>query len=51
MTKNMHCGNEDGIGLTPVVDSKIATPEPSIYTGFFIVVLFSALAFIAAVSG
>lgn len=31
--------------MTPVVDSKIGTPEPSIHGGFFILVLLPALAF------
>lgn len=42
---------EDSIDLTPIVDSTIGTPEPSICTSFFLVFLLPALAFVAAVSG
>lgn len=42
---------EDSINLASIVDSTIEKPEPSIHTGFFLVVLLPALAFVAAVSG
>lgn len=47
-TKYLH---DSIIDLSPVVDSTIEEPEPSIRTGFSLVVIFQALAFAAAISG
>lgn len=49
--KTTQCRKEDSTDLTPMVDSTIGTPEPSIYTGYFLIFLLPALAFVAAVSG
>lgn len=49
--KNTQRRRKDTIHLTSIVDSTIGTPEPSLITGFFLVVLLPALAFFAAVSG
>lgn len=42
---------KESINLAPIVDSTIEEPEPSIHTGFFLVVLLPALTFVAAISG
>lgn len=49
--KTTQSGKEDNINFAPIVDSTIEGPEPSIHTGFFLVVLLPALAFVAAISG
>lgn len=42
---------EDSIDSTPIVDSTTRWPEPSIYTGFFLIILLPVLTFVAAFSG